>query len=358
MSETETDKTQTGNNIEDLSGFGQSPALYPQNFYPQRQSFFIVRLSEQDYRKASFLDNRVLTRNMQRGLIRESLVVDALAKGVNAQPLHFIFHCGHVGSTLLSRLLDEAGQVLSLREPLPLRVLADGYDGLVRREPPVSEARLNTYLELFLKIWSRGFPDTRAVIVKATSSAARLAPRLLAARPEPRAVYLSLPAEPYLATLLAGANSALDLKAFGPERARRLEALLSTSFPPFHLLSLGELAALSWLTERLTEKKLNAEFGSRILSLDFDEMLKDLKATLKHVTEHFQLEPEAKYFDEIAKSPVLSHYAKAPEHEYSPEKRAEILAKARTEKEADIKKGLAWLERVGAKHPNVAELLK
>ena len=43
-------------------------------------------------------------------------------------PIHFIFHSGHVGSTLLSRLLEEVPSQLGLREPLPLRSLAELHD--------------------------------------------------------------------------------------------------------------------------------------------------------------------------------------------------------------------------------------
>ncbi len=350
--------TQPAGGAVDLSLLGQSPELYPQNMHFQRQDILLIRMNEQAYRAALFLDNRVITRETERHLVRESMMVEALAGGVDARPLHYIFHCGHVGSTLLSRLLDETEQVLALREPLPLRNFADAYDASSRRDPLISEERLNTCLEMFLKLWSRGFASTRAVIVKATSATARLAPRLLTARPDSRAVYLSLPAEPYLATMLAGQNSAVDLKGFAAERARRVEAFLKNSILPFHLLPLVELAAMSWLAERLTERKILAEFGQRILPLDFEEMLQDIKGTLTRVTGHFQMKVEAKYFDAIAQSPTLGRYSKAPEHEYSPERRTQILTQAREEKAAEIKKGLAWLDKLGAKHPEVAELLR
>lgn len=350
--------TQAKSGAIDLGGLSKSPDLYPQNFQPQRQDFLFVQMSEADYRAANFLDNRVVRRDMVRAMFPQSEVMKALEGGVEARPLHFIFHCGHVGSTLLSRLLDETEQVLPLREPLPLRVLAEGFSGLSRREAPVSEERLNLYLEMFLQMWSRGYPNTRSIIVKATSSAARVAPQLMAARPKARAVYMSLAAEPYLATLMAGSNSILDLKGFAPERARRLEIYLGASLPPPHLIAGGELAAMSWLVERLTEKKIREEFGDRLLSLDFDDMLKDLKGALERVTKHFEMAVDAKYFDGIAQSPALKRYSKDQAHEYSPEIRTELLAKARTEKEADIKKGLAWLEKLAAKHRDVAELLQ
>ena len=38
-----------------------------------------------------------------------------------AQPPHFIFHLGHVASTLLARSLDEVRGTLVLREPALLR---------------------------------------------------------------------------------------------------------------------------------------------------------------------------------------------------------------------------------------------
>jgi len=56
-------------------------------------------------------------------------------------------------------LLDEAEGVLSLREPLPLRTIAENF----------SEPRL----DLLLRLWERGFANTQAVILKATSATER-----------------------------------------------------------------------------------------------------------------------------------------------------------------------------------------
>jgi hypothetical protein len=342
----------------DLSELRKSPDLYPQNVQPVRQDFLFVKISEAEYRAASFLDNRMIRPGLQRSPFPESEVTKALEGDIETCPLHFIFHSGHVGSTLLSRLLDETEKVLPLREPLPLRVLADCYTALSLPNTRMSEERLNRYVEMFLKMWSRGYPSTRAVVLKATSSAARLGPRILKARPNARAVYMSLAAEPFLATLLAGPNSVNDLKGFAPERVRRLEDHLGFPLPPPHLFMGGELAAMSWLTERFMEKRLKNEFGNRILSINFEALLKDVKGTIGTVVKHFGLEPEKQYMESIAESQVLKRYAKGPEHEYSPELRDEILNKARSEKDADIKKGLAWLERMSAKSKPVADLLQ
>src|SRR4029079_6763913 len=142
----------------------------------------------------------------------------------------------HVGSTLVSRLLDASGAVLSLREPLPLRTLAEASESLGLEESLLSEGQCEQLLDTFARLWCRGYPATRCVIVKATSATARLAPWLLGGRPTSRACYLNVRAEPYLATLLAGANSAADLRGHGAERMRRLRRSFATPLPPLHAL--------------------------------------------------------------------------------------------------------------------------
>jgi hypothetical protein len=86
-------------------------------------------------------------------------------------------------------------------------------------------------------------------------------------------VYLNLGAEPYLATLLAGKNSAVDLRGHGPVRIRQLQARIQTPLAPLHALSLGELAAMSWLAETWNQHDAADRSGSRVLALDFDALL-------------------------------------------------------------------------------------
>ena len=110
-------------------------------------------------------------------------------------------------------------------------------------------------LDTLLRLWGRGYAATRAVVIKATSSAARLAPVLLERSAASRAIYLNLRAEPALATLLAGANSLIDLRGHGAERHRRLAGRVGAAIAPLYTLSPGELAAMSWLAESLTGRE-------------------------------------------------------------------------------------------------------
>jgi hypothetical protein len=328
----------------------KSALQYPQKFDAARDAVFFIRLSQEAYRQASFLDDRVLAPGMESQWVRYPEVESAVREASDAHPLHLIFHTGHVGSTLLSRLIEEADGVLGLREPLPLRTFAELQDQ--------NAPQLDTRLATFIKLWRRGFADTTHVVLKATSSSGRLATRLLGASSDSQAVYLSLRAEPYLATLLAGANAMVDLRGFGAERASRLARRFGLSLPSWTTLSVGELAAMSWAAESLTRTETNAAFPGRVLLLDFDSLLADWAAVLASVFDKFALRAPDGFLANIERSEVLTRYSKAPEqYAYSPLLRWQLLNQARREHAVELTKGLRFLEGLAKQDSRVAEIL-
>ena len=340
-----------------LSGLAASPDVYLQKVDLARDAALLVQLNENAYRAASFLDDRILTPGLKGGWASLQSVLGATDAMGAGKPLHFIFHTGHVGSTLLSRLLDESGCVLSLREPLPLRTLADAHDALGLPESLLSARDFERLERGLVQLWSRGYAGTHSVILKATSSACRVAAPLLERLSAARAVYLNLGAEPYLATLLAGKNSGVDLRGHGPARIRRLQARIQAPLPALHALSLGELAAMSWLAETWNQHDVVAHFGPRVLALDFDELLADVTGCVLRVAEHFQLPLETSWLADIARSPVLTRYSKSPDFEYSPQLRHELLRESRQNNAAQIAAGLRWLEGLAGSQPVVAAIL-
>jgi hypothetical protein len=323
--------------------FAASPTLYPLRLADDGGRMFLARLTETDYRAASFLDERGLGPELSIGWAPTDLLIRA-AEAIQPRPLHFIFHTGHAGSTLLSRLLDQRLGVLGLREPLPLRTIAD------------ADGQLDGLVPLLLRIWARGFAKTEAAIVKATSTAGRLAPRLLTASPAARAVYLYLKAEPTLATLIAGQESAKDQAGFVAERMRRVGVLLGED-GVHQPNSPGEFAALAFLAENLTRIEAERQGGERVLVLDFEALLADLGGALERVFAHFGLAIPASRVAGIAAGSVAAQYAKAPDQAYSAALRAAVLDEARQKAGGEITRGLRWLEAVGARHGAAAALL-
>lgn len=324
------------------------PGFLPQKYDHLTDGVLFVRLSEAKIREASFLDDRILAPGIE-GFWTPFNDVGAPKQ---VKPIHFIFHAGHTGSTLLSRLLATAG-VVPLREPLPLRSLAELHDTLATPHSIFSNDEFTDRLDLFLRLWARGYEATHSVLLKATSTAGRMAPVLLDARPAANAIYVSLSREPYLATLLAGANAMVDLRGHAQERNRRLERLLGEAPLILHRASAGELAAMAWLAETLAQQAAIRHAPSRVLALDFEALLDDLDTTLAAAANHLGLPvpPPATV------AAIMNRYSKGPEHAYSPALRTQLLAQARHEQAEELRKGLDWLERIAARHAAVAGAL-
>ena len=334
-----------------------SPDAYPQKVDLAALTVLLIRFTASAYRAASFLDDRILGTATQGAWLPLARVAEAARRVVNPRPLHFIFHTGHVGSTLVSRLLDETGAVLSLREPLPLRTLAEASDALSRSDSLLSGAQFADLLATFVRLWARGYDVGGVVVIKATSSAGRLAARLLEQAPSARAIYLNVPPEPYLATLLAGANSPIDLRGHAAERIRRLALRTSASLSPLHELSLGELAALSWLVESWTQRDAVERFPDRVLPVAFESFLGSVDRSVGRIAAHFGLPVDEAHFSRIAASGAMTRYSKAPEYEYSPSLRMRILDESRRIHADEIRKGMAWLERLARADAAAAEIV-
>jgi hypothetical protein len=327
-------------------GIADSPRIYPQRLDAIRDQVFLIAMDQAAYRAASFLDDRILTPATRGAWAPWSMVADAMKDVTTQRPLHFIFHTGHVGSTLLSRLIDETGSTLGLREPLPLRTLAE----LADARSPQFEAKM----PVLIKLWRRAFLANKAVVLKATSSSGRIATRLLDASPGSKAVYLNLKAEPYLATLLAGANALVDLRGFEADRAHRVRAAIGDMPGP---ASVGELAAMSWLAESLAKQAAVRAHPDRVMPLNFDHLLAKLGHTMSGVLEHLGIPYPAGFAAAIATSPVLGRYSKAPEHAYSASLRQQVLLQARAVHALEIRTGLIWLDAIAKRNTDVAALL-
>jgi hypothetical protein len=262
-----------------------------------------------------------------------------------------------VGSTLLSRLLDDAPGVLGLREPLPLRTLAATLLDIDGPHALLGASDWKSMLDLHLACWGRGFESTRNVVVKATSTASPCCAPIFEALQDARAVQLNLRPEPYLATLLAGENSYLDLRGQAQDRMKRLLRFAPVETAPLHALSLGEIAAMSWTSETLTHRAAERHFGDRLLRVDFDDFLAAPRDGLRRICAHFGIAAPEAYFTEVLESPTLTRYSKAPEHAYTPELRRQILADSRSRNATEIRKGMQWIEAFAGRRPALGAAL-
>jgi hypothetical protein len=303
----------------------------------------LIRLTAADYRAASFLDARILQGSPPQAECSVTTLAAAAARlAPNAQ---FIFHIGHVGSTLLSRLAGEHPNLFSLREPTLLREAARA----------AANAANGLTLPERLGLLSRTWRSEQRALIKATSVVNEIAADLLACTADSRAILVYTPAVTYLRAILAGPNSRLETRALGPSRLERLRRRARGALPePRHE---GEWVAMSWLCEMAALEETATRFGSRVRWMNFERFLLEPDTRLAEMLHAVGVEPDTRLIETVLSGPLLHRYSKAPEHGYDPELRRRVLAEADREHAAEIRAGMDWLAGQRNMHPLISAAL-
>ena len=323
---------------------GRSPELFPFALDLPGDSVTFIRLSKSDYEHASFLDARLLNRQTPSHALGWSQVAAAIDAAQLVERCGFIFHIGHVGSTLLSRLIGSHAGIFSLREPVILRTLARISDQ--EAQPQVwLDGDFDARMTGCLKLLSRTFEVQQLPVVKATSFVSELAASLLSRGSQPKAVMMSVSPESYMATIFGGPNSRQEAQMLAPGRLQRLHRRIGTEAWQLASLSEGEVLALSWACEMSALAQAANSGGGRVFWVNFDQFLANPETLLSAVLGHFGIEGTAKQVRAIVEGPAMRRYSKAPEHGYDADLRRDVLNTARATHGAEIRRGLAWLSR-------------
>jgi hypothetical protein len=322
-----------------------SPDLFPAALDPRSDVVTLWRLSSADYQQSAFLDGRIATGRQSRQL-RFAALAAAVEETALAENCHFIFHIGHVGSTLLSRLLGRHPALFSLREPDILRTIATTFE----------RSRCETHLPPLLKLWSRTYEPKARALIKTTSFVAEIASDLLSRAWNPRALVVGVAPEIYLATIFGGANAPAEASALAPMRLARLKHRLSEELRLENLTE-GEIVALGWACESLCLSEAARSTGARSLVLDFEKFLASPCEALGRAFAHFGVQASDSEITAILAGKEMRSYSKAPEYEYDATTRHTVLAEGRERHGHEIRQGLLWLERAAAEHSSIADTL-
>jgi hypothetical protein len=333
----------------------QSLAVHLHQIDLLQERVLLLRLSPEDFARASFLDQRVVTREMQGAWFGWEQLERCLAGAHASTPPHFIFHVGHCGSTLLTRLLAELG-VLPLREPLPLRALAEVHAELAAPYCRWSRSSFERRLEIVVASYSRG---TRPAAVKASSFCNDLAIDLLAKSAASRATICYVTLRPYIASMLVGSSSRLDLLAMAPLRLRRFDARAQGGAGRLSEMRPGVIAAMSWLTEMSAlAGAVDALAADRVHCIDFDAFLVDVPAGVRKLADHVMPGIPSERVAAATVSPSLKQYSKAPEHAFDAGVRRRVLAQAEAQFGDEILAGLRWSESAAARFEPMARAIR
>ena len=335
------------------SRFAGDATLFPHLADLQQNQVLLSTMSEAAFNQASFLDQRLFTPDLERQVVAWNDIASIALPPL--QKPHYIFHIGHVGSTLISRLLGELDSVLALREPAILRQLGDEY---VNRPANIgwSDDERTHRLD-HVETWlSRVFHAGQRVMIKASSFVSPLARPLLA--DAGTALFLFTSTERYLETILAGDASKQEAAALTDLRLSRLQQHCGESLKTEGSLSLAQTAALGWLCEMVTLCDAESHCPqAKIAWLDFDDFLDQPAERLQRTAQHFELDLSTEQARRLVSSPIMTRYSKAPEYDYSATLREELLAEAGKIHADDIKQTLLWIDQLARRFPIVAAAL-
>jgi hypothetical protein len=307
---------------------------------PTSSAVRLVAMAPEDYRSESFLDDRLF----QSPRTFHALPWDKATAGLgNARAdARWIFHIGHVGSTLLSRLLGEFPGILSVREPRILRDLAGANTGADRYIPAVRQ------------LLSRTFAEDETALVKATSFASEIAAPLIGA--DGRALFVYASPGPFLGTCLAGENTMKEVMALAPSRLQRMAGRISFGEVPDRP---AHQVAAAWACEMTALEAAAETLGTAAVRwIDFDAFLAAVSETLGSAAAFLGFEAPTDRIQALANGPLMGRYSKALEYDYSPGLRAELIAEANAAHEADVSGALAMLHSAAQDSPLLARALE
>ena len=300
----------------------------------------LIAMTPDAYRAASFLDDRMLDGAVTTRALPFAEVAAAMP-GDARRDARWLFHIGHVGSTLMARLLGELDDVLAVREPRILRDLA--------AMPGEQRSALVPAIQL---LFSRTFAPNEMALVKATSFVSEISPELVP--PGERALFLTVDPRSYIATILAGPNSLIELRTLADSRAGRMAARVHGLTG----MSEAHLAAAAWACEMTAlERAAEAMTDRRLLWANFDRLLDDMAAGLSEIAAFFGFDAPPGRLREIAAGPLMGRYSKALEYDYSPSLRARLIEQETRTRGGEIDDALAMLERSAQESPLLARAL-
>lgn len=301
----------------------------------------LIAMDRASYRAASFLDDRLLQAPVDAQIVSWALIEQAITADLRSDA-RWIFHIGHVGSTLMSRLLGEIDGVLAVREPRLLRDVA-----LIPTE--IRER----YIAPVARLMSRTFDENEFACVKATSFVSEITAELVPA--QQRVLLMYAGPRNYVAGILAGENSLRELHALAPSRTARLRQRgIDLGAPSGD----AALAAAAWACEMSSLESASERLSEhRVGWMDFDRALGDLPHALAEAVEIFGFDAGPDRIREIAEGPLAGRYSKAVEYEYGAGLRRELIGDAIAAHGAAIDDALAMLARAAEKSPLLARAL-
>jgi hypothetical protein len=332
-----------------LRGLREDPTVFPHQLDAVNRRLLLVRIQPERIHETAFLDQRVLTGNEAGGWVPLASAIEA--RPATLGPAGIILHCGHCGSTLISRLLGELPGAWVLREPLVLQSLAAEARAAGTPRARLTADEFNATLELTQRAFGNTPMGATRAIVKHTSLTANLGPALLARDTPPAVLCLAIPLEDYLAAMLRDSGLREGVRLAAGEWIHDIAAAIGNGCPKLADLNDAELAALNWTAAQLAFPRARERNAERVLTWRFDDFLADPQTKLAELARHFGLDANERNIARALSSPWPRRYAKDPRQAFDAATRRRELAAAKRQFASEIRAGLRFAEALHRQLP-------
>jgi hypothetical protein len=327
-----------------LSALRTDPDFLLQNFDFRERCGLIVKINEAAYRQTAFLDERVFSSDTQGVWFPlPALLQNTVDLTITRSP-HYIFHIGHCGSTLVSRLLGELPHAFSLREPITLLAMAMTQRELDLQDAPLSRNEWQQLLDMSLKLLTRTYRADDRPLIKLTSAAGNLLGPLLEASKDSNALLLFVDLPTYLATMLRAEATRENLRAYAGAWRADFCRLIGDSAMTKTPLDDVHQAVISWLAMILIFTEETARHPGRTLWLNFEDQLDAPARHLQAAGNLFGLQAHAETINTIVNGPLINRYAKDPQQRFDRHMRHRELEQANIQFKKEIRVALDWAE--------------
>lgn len=246
------------------------PRWLPHSYDSARGTLGFLRVPRERLNQPAFLAD------LGREVGYESAEVPLAALGAPAPPadapVTFIFHTAFCRSTLLVRALEQPGISTGLSEPGIIASLAGA--------GAAGQGALAPSAALLARPWSAG----EAVFIKPTNHANMLAPALMRALPNARAVLMTNPLPAFLAAVV---RKGMMGRRWGRQLYLELMSYagmdLGMDGREQYLMTDLQATALAWFLNQRFLALLASNLGARVRVLDGDAFARDPAATLAAV---------------------------------------------------------------------------
>lgn len=257
------------------------------------EKFRLLRLNEDFFRATPFLDARILS-SESRFVLDDLSNLSNLFPPVNASNSGriYIFHIGHCGSTLLSRALSLSMDMLPLREPVPLKMLADLLRDLHQATSMLTTDDWRLLADSMVTAFSRTFRDSQLVAIKASRTCNNLINTFIESQKDIRVLLLHLSLNSYLAVMLARSGISADVRIQAVSRIKDWMNIPGCEQLRLSQLEPIQLIVLAWLTNMYQMQTAARKLNKNVLCLDFDAFLSGPNSHLEEICQFFGLESE------------------------------------------------------------------